>query len=178
MPLDDNILDREQIALLDKCHWYRNWALGRGTIHIGFRNAPCLRLTTRIVPGNMDDVDSYVSTIKPFTYHLLTIIRISLTSILLSRLSLDLREVNGGYTDGGEVLTRTLRDIPDFVHTEDTNANLSVQLSNDFGRNSPMYSIDGKGNASHTIVNAHLMWLSAGDSESEGSDHMHTSPPV
>ena len=70
----------------------------------------------------------------------------SLTSILLSRLSLDLREVNGGYTDGGEVLTRTLRDIPDFVHSADPDDDLSARPSAD--HTGEVHPIDGETYAS------------------------------
>ncbi|KAI0725499.1 hypothetical protein C8Q72DRAFT_888610 [Fomitopsis betulina] len=58
-----------------------------------------------------------------------------LTSILISRLSLDLREVNSAYIDGGEVFTRTvLRDIPDFIHSESADSNHSEQLSSHHAR--------------------------------------------
>ncbi|KAH9926789.1 uncharacterized protein B0H18DRAFT_1005588 [Fomitopsis serialis] len=40
------------------------------------------------------------------------------TSILLSRLSLDLREVAAAESDGGEVFSRTLRDTPSFARPD------------------------------------------------------------
>lgn len=84
--------------------------------------------------------------------------------------------MNGGYTDGGEVLTRTLRDIPDFVHSADADDDdISVQLST-VHAGAYMHSIDGKGCACQIVEITHLAcFLTEG---SEASDHTNTSSPA
>lgn len=110
------------------------------------------------VLGNLDAVDSHVSfwsAAALYPDHRYDRDSRSLTSILISRLSLDLREVNSAYIDGGEVFTRTvLRDIPDFIHSESADSNHSEQLSSHHAR-AEVDSIDGKDSARLDIESAH-----------------------